>query len=98
MSSLRQDQLACTEPTDVVAVQPANGHAASVTAHAVPPDMVRLGQQALTRCGFPIEYLTVVADLGWGQVIAEHRCEHCATELDRPTGAAPIRAQSLRDP
>ena len=82
MSSLRQDEPARIEPADVVAMQPANGHA-SATAHAIAPELVKLGDHGLTRCGFPVEYLTVVPHLTWGQVRAEDRCEHCAAEVGR---------------
>ena len=87
MSSLRQDEPAHLEPSEVVAVQQA-GDGAPVTAHAISASMARLGDHGVARCGFPVEYLTVVPVLTWTQVRDDHRCQHCAADLSRPTEAS----------
>lgn len=81
MSSLRQEEPAYEEMSDVVGVQPASA-STPARAHAIPADMAKLGRHGLARCSFPAEHLTLVPDLTWTQVRLDHRCEHCAAELD----------------
>lgn len=71
MSSDRNDP-----PVDATATQ-VGVERRTNTAHLLLPMSHDIERFGISVCGFPAEYLIVVPDLTWSQVVPSQRCEHC---------------------